>query len=181
MCKNDNAQNSHSFLVFKTFLRAFFKVCINKFKMSIKFSFFVPIEKFFANLKYKGEKMYIVKHFAKSTMLFFANSYHSPLDSHKFEVLKPPFLRHSLPTVRHDRTRCVRVSNLEIQILCIRCCYMGHSRVDESRKFCSFRSSYLWDTSEELLRLGAGTFFIYFVAAPSGFPTSGIPVRNCCS
>jgi hypothetical protein len=40
---------------------------------------------------------------------------------------------------------------------------MGHSRVDESRKFCSFRSSYLWDTSEELLQLGAGTFFIFLL------------------
>jgi hypothetical protein len=179
MCRN--TEKIAEFFGFQNFFRAFFKVGINEFGMSI-LHFLYPCRNFFANSECKCKKCTYSNILLRVQRYFFANIYHSPLDSHKFEVLKPPILRHRVPTVRHDRTRvCVRVSNLEIQMLCARCCYMGHSRVDESRKFCSFRSSYLWDTSEELLQLGAGIFFIFFVSAPSSLPTSGIPVRNCCS
>jgi hypothetical protein len=95
MHKNENTQNSHSFLAL-----AFFRgICLNRHQRiwnqhKIRRFFDTHID-IFQEKKFVGHnsifwilkmqmrnKLYIFKHFAKSKKLFFANIYHSPCDSH---------------------------------------------------------------------------------------------------
>jgi hypothetical protein len=96
MGKNENTQNSHSFLAI-AFIRG---ICLSRYQRIWKqhkiLRFFIPVlifstKKFFgsqitialfAKLKANAKKLYNFKHFAKSKKYFFANIYHSPFDSH---------------------------------------------------------------------------------------------------
>jgi hypothetical protein len=94
MHKNENTQNSHSFLAL-AFLGAFLKAGINEFEISIKFcvilipliffkkKFFWVIIALFGFLKCKCEtKCTFSDILLKVKSYFFANIYHSPYDSH---------------------------------------------------------------------------------------------------
>ncbi len=102
MGKNENSQNSHSFLAI-AFIRdnclsrhqCFFILVLIFFTKKSRHQrfFYTRVDIFhkknvlghkstFSKFKGKCEKLYIFKHFAKSKKYFFANIYHSPFDSH---------------------------------------------------------------------------------------------------